>query len=86
MFIVDELREPEVWALGDFAGENRGKPAAARADVEHEAIADLKVEFARTPHEHPRHVNVGGWPAEKDEQKALAVEFCARSTLSVRPG
>jgi len=85
MFILDKLPDSEIWAIGDFAGRNGGKPAIARADIPREALIELNMVFARTPDEHPRHLNVGGWPLEKDKQKALALEFCAKSMLYVRP-
>ncbi len=85
MFIIDRLADAEIWTIGDLAGENRGKLALARADIPHKALLELKMVFTRTHDEHPRHLNVGGWPVEKDEQKALAVEFCVKSTLHVRP-
>lgn len=47
-------------------------------------IAELNLRLEATPEEHPRHVNVAGWPTEKDEQMALALEFCAIAILSVR--
>jgi hypothetical protein len=85
MFIIDQLADSEIWSIGDLAGQNRRKPAIARADIPRKAVLELKMVLARTPHEHPRHLNVGTWPPEKDEQKALAVEFCAKSMLYVRP-
>jgi hypothetical protein len=84
MFIIDGLADPEIWRTGDLAGENRGKPALARTDIPHKALLELKMMFAQTPDEHPRHVNVGSWPVDKDEQKALALEFCAKSVLYLR--
>jgi len=85
MFIIDRLTDAEVWTIGDLAGVNRGKTALARADISHKALLELKMVFAGTPDKHPRHLNVGRWPIEKDEQKALAVEFCTQSMLYVRP-
>lgn len=85
MFVIDQLADAEIWTIGDLAGEKREKLALARADIPHKALLELEMVFARTPDEHPRHLNVGSWPVEKDEQKALAVEFCAKSMLHVRP-
>lgn len=85
MFFVDQLNPGEIWAIGDFAGKNRGKLAVASADMQRKSVLALQVTLELTPNDHPRHVNVAGWPTEKDEQKALALEFCAISTLAVRP-
>jgi hypothetical protein len=84
MFFIDQLSPSEVWALGDFAGKNRGKLAVARAVMSRKSVINLPVKLELTPSEHPRHMNVCGWPTGKDEQKALALEFCAISTLSLR--
>ncbi len=84
MFFIDQLAGSDIWAIGDFAGRNRNKRAAARADMRRESVLDLHMTLQPTPEEHPRHINVSGWPAEKDEQKALALEFCANSDLQIR--
>jgi hypothetical protein len=84
MFSVDQLTENEIWDLGDYAGKNRGKAALARGDIECKSIFELHMRVEPTPEDHPRHVNIAGWPTEKDKRKALALEFCARSTLHIR--
>jgi hypothetical protein len=84
MFFIDQLGPSEIWAIGDFAGKNRGKLAVAHADMQRKLVADLPVTLEVTPNDHPRHINVAGWPTDKDQQKALALEFCAISTLTVR--
>jgi len=85
MFSIDQLAENEIWDLGDYAGKNRGKAALARGDIHCKSVFELQMTVEQTPEDHPRHVNIAGWPTEKDEQKALALEFCARSTLCLRP-
>ncbi len=84
MFFIDQLSLDEVWGIGDFAGKNRGKLAIARADMQRKAVINLPVRLEPTPKDHPRHIDIGGWPTEKDAQKALALEFCAISTLALR--
>jgi len=85
MFIIDKLGESELWALGDFAGKNRVKLAVARADMRRDSVLELRLRLEATPGDHPLHINVADWPTEKDAQKALALEFCAVSTLAIRP-
>jgi hypothetical protein len=81
----DELLEDEIWRLGLLAGEGRGKPPLARADFDAEAVskATLRIESDPMPH-NPRHVNVCGWPIEKDERISIAQVLCARATLILR--
>jgi hypothetical protein len=84
-FWIDELSEPHIWKIGDeVAGQSRGKPAAARADFKAGAVLGLGLTIEADPEPHPRHVDVCGWPAEKDEQKEVALELCAASTLRIR--
>jgi hypothetical protein len=87
MFFVDSLQTAEIWMLGDTVGNNRGKPAKARAEMDRSAIGlveECKLRIEPDPKPHPRHVNIAGWPADKDAQKAVAVELCTASTLYVR--
>jgi hypothetical protein len=83
MFFIDQLGPSEIWAIGDFAGKNRGKLAVAHADMQRKLVTDLPVTLELTPNDHPRHINVGGWPTDKDKQKALALEFCKRPAVAV---
>ena len=87
MFFVDYLQTAEIWILGDTVGNNRGKPAKARAELGKNVVGSIKecsLSIEPDPTPHPRHVNVAGWPADKDTQKAVAIELCAASTLYVR--
>ena len=84
MFWIDRLEEPNIWELGDFAGKNRGKPAVARADISSRSVSEINLAIEADPEPHPRHVNVGPWPDAKDEQKAVALDLCAKSKLTVR--
>jgi len=87
MCFVDSLLPTEIWILGDAVGEGRGKPAKARAQMHMNAIGSValcELRIEPDPKPHPRHVNIAGWPFEKDAQKAVALELCAASTLYVR--
>lgn len=83
-FWIDELTPEGIWPLGDLAGNPRGKPALAFAELERMDVAGLGLVLEDDPKPHPRHVNICGWPTEKDEIKSLALELCARAKLHVR--
>ena len=84
-FWIDELLEPEVWRIGDeVAGAPRQKQPIARADFSASVLAEINLTIQPDPIPHPRHVDICGWPTEKDAQKAVALEMCARSTLRIR--
>ena len=80
----DGLLEPDIWDIGDLLGKARSKQPVARADFDANAVSAAKLEIESDPKPHPRHVNLCGWPTDKDEQKSIALLLCARSTLIVR--
>jgi hypothetical protein len=88
---IDGLADVQIWQVGDEAGRNRTRPALARADFKATAVSDIRADGVRLTIElaptsgDPMHVNICGWPAEKDVQKSIAQDFCARSTLRIRP-
>ncbi len=84
MFFLDGLIESDIWTLGDFAGQQRGKKALARAEILESFIRELELIVTLDPKDHARHVNVEHWPISKDEQKAIALEFCIKSPLFLR--
>jgi hypothetical protein len=84
MFFVDGLAGSDMWVIGDLVGRNRGNPALARADLASRVITEVGLVLDPDAKGHSRHVNVKGWPTSKDEQKALALEFCSKSTLVIR--
>jgi hypothetical protein len=87
MFFVDLMQTVEIWKLGDVVGSPRGKTPKARAEMHRDAIhrvEDCKLQIEHDPQPHPRHVNVVGWPVDKDAQKAVAIELCRLATLHVR--
>ena len=80
----DELPEQEIWNIGDRLGSARGRQPIARADFDMAVVSEARLSVEPDPEPHPRHVNLCGWPAEKDEQKAVALFLCARSVLLMR--
>jgi len=83
-FWIDDLALEAIWPLGDLAGEPRGKAALAFAQLRRADVAAVGLFTEDDPKPHPRHVNVCGWPTEKDEIKSLALELCVRATLRIR--
>ena len=85
MFWIDELSQIEIWQIGDdVAGKPRNLSAVARADLEASAVIESQLAIQLDAEPHPRHAVIVGWPMEKDEQKALALELCARAMLRIR--
>ena len=82
----DGLTEYQIWAIGLLVGEGRGKPPKARADFDAGAVSSVKLTIEPDPLEAiPSHINLGGWPSEKDEQKSIAQELCVRAQLVLPP-
>jgi hypothetical protein len=80
----DKLSEEEIWKIGDLLGKERSKQPLARADFDVAAVSEAKLTIEPDPKPHPLHVNLCGWPNEKDEQKSVALLLCARSILLLR--
>lgn len=83
---VDGLPEHAIWDIGDILGQLRTAPQSvvARADF-HAGILpgeNLTIEFDAEPH--PRHINICGWPPEKDAQKSIALSLSDKSELQIR--
>ncbi len=80
VFRTDDLSESDVVELGKQIAKQRGKTfygrTALAAGVFYDADLDIQ------PDEPPlHHANVVGWPAEKDEQIAIAQQLAARAPL-----
>lgn len=84
-FWIDELRETEIWTIGDqVAGAPRRRAAKARADFKSADVLESGLSIEPDPAPHPRHVELCGWPTDKDEILAIAQELCVRSSLRIR--
>lgn len=83
---VDGLAEQAIWEIGDVLGQLRPRPepVVARADFDASILPDekLTIEFDTKPH--PRHINICGWPSEKDAQKSIALSLSEKSDLRLR--
>jgi hypothetical protein len=83
-FWIDQLSEPEVWWIGDnVAAGVRGSPSA-RADITASTVFDTGLKIEPDPTPHPRHIDICGWPPEKDKQKSIALDLCAFALLRLR--
>jgi hypothetical protein len=83
---IDQLLEPAIWQLGDDAGRGRQKPARARADFSEGLVHEMRLAVEPDPvPDNLRHVNISGWPPEKDRRMLIAQDLCAKSELRIRP-
>lgn len=80
----DALPDQDIWDIGDLLGRPRSKPPLARADFDIVTVSEAKLTIESDPIPHARHINLCGWPTEKDEQKNVALLLCARSILIIR--
>ena len=83
VFRIGNLSEPEIWKIGIKKVINKmNKPTNlhGRADIQALNILgnNLQIEPDNTP---PRHANIIGWPELKEEQKSMAQELAAKSSL-----
>lgn len=83
---IDRLSEIEIWEVGDILGSQTATPRTpkARADFDAAILEEVNLAIEDDPVPHPRHVNLFGWPAEKDAQKSVALFLCSRAHLSIR--
>jgi hypothetical protein len=81
---IDQLGDGEIWDIGDLLGAKRNAKPIARASFDAQILSEPHLTIEADPMPHPKHVNICGWPAEKDAQKAVALLLCNRSTLQVR--
>jgi hypothetical protein len=83
---IDDLHDLQIWQIGDILGTLRPTPveAKARADFDSGILSRENLTIEPDPVPHPRHVNLAGWPAEKDAQKNVALGLIAGSRLRVR--
>lgn len=84
MFRIDGLEDARIWELGD---EHVARPSQrtiyGRGDIlqgEVERVG-LRLDHNNIP---PRHANIEGWPADKDEKMMLAKELAAAASLKER--
>jgi hypothetical protein len=83
VYLIKNLSEKEIWGLGEQYIEAKGRRIRGRAQLNAGAVeeASLRLLADAAP---PRHARIVGWPSEKDEQKAFALELAQRSLLKLR--
>lgn len=78
VFQTRGLNSDDIWSLSRRARKDRDpKGRADFSESDLERPVNLRFVLDNTP---PRHGNLKGWPAAKDEQKELALELAARAT------
>jgi len=85
VFCIDELVEEEIWEIGyNNISIPTSKEIYARANIEAEDILTtiLEIDNNNTP---LRHVDIIGWPSEKEDQKGIALELSRKSALVIKP-
>ena len=84
VFCISDLSDNEIWNIGDReVAQKRGLPLLGRADILafHVFNKNLKLIPDNCP---PRHANIINWPAEKSEQKLIAMELAENSQLCLK--
>jgi hypothetical protein len=78
-FHIDRLEDPEIWDLAKK--EMPGVKIHGRGDFLIREIPEgLKAILDNDP---PRHVNICGWPSEKEHRKELALVLASKARLRV---
>ncbi len=74
------LSGQELWKIGQSIAEVRPATLYGRADIRAADVLQqgLKIE-SKPVADNPNHANVIGWPAEKSEQKKIALELAANA-------
>jgi hypothetical protein len=85
-FISDGLAEDQIWWIADnvVAKESEKETIPARADILSVAVLEARLTIEPDTEVHPRHVNICGWPEEKEQRKAIDLELCAAAILRLR--
>lgn len=83
VYRITGLSEEGVWEIGqEYVAKPSNRTLYARGDTP--AIVILKTGLALVPETtpHPLHANITNWPADKDEQKMLALEIANEAVLA----
>lgn len=83
VFVVDDLKETEIWSLGDTYAALDGRSPIARADIAPTSIEEvgLRFEIDNSP---PRHAAITGWPTDKELVRLRAMDIARKAKLVVR--
>ncbi len=81
VYKLNDLAENQVWDIGDqFVASIKGRPILGRADVFEAALRPLALRAVADPVPHPNHMNIVGWPADKDRRISVALDLAEQST------
>lgn len=77
-----EATDVELWAVGNRIGEERQRTLHGRADVNTGTFLEAGLRVNADPiAENPNHAIAVGWPAEKSQQKLIAVTIAKQSAF-----
>ena len=81
-----ELPENELWGAGELVAQKRGKTLVGRADNQAVTYRNCGLRVVPTPlNDNANHADVIDWPAEKSDQKALALEIAKEARFESIP-
>lgn len=82
---IDGLAEADIWHIGDDPiGRLRGKPPIGRGDFGTQNARDRQLDVVADKTTFDRHALLIKWPAEKEDQKEVALEL-SRHTVTRKP-
>ena len=81
-----ELPESELWGAGELVAQKLGKTLVGRADNQAVTFRTCGLQVVPTPlDDDANHADVIDWPAEKSDQKALALEIAKEARFESIP-
>jgi hypothetical protein len=85
VYRLNGLTDVEIWGIADrFVGAIKGRSVIGRAELLETLLAPLGLSAESDPHPHPLHMNIVGWPTEKDARMAVALELAEQSKYVAR--
>ena len=83
VFNISKLQSDKIWELGDLYVAPKRGPVIGRADLTRDQIREkgLQIEEASPP---PRHMDIKGWPEEKEKRLTIAKSFALLSIFVKR--
>jgi hypothetical protein len=81
------LTNSDLWQIGLEVAKNRNKPLFGRADFKVDVLFEINppLQPVSTPPPPINHVNITGWPADKSEQKVIALQIAAKAEFVRNP-
>ena len=85
VFRIDNIRDEEIWDLGDEVGNKGGRALRARGDLISSNVFDEGLEIKPDRSEHSLHANIVGWPSQKGKIILLATSLAEKAKLKLKP-